>query len=57
MEYVLTLWLFWYSPFDAVLVEVAASSCEVALKSTLEHVKGDGVSEWEIISCHLTQDT
>lgn len=56
MEYVLTLWLFWYAPFDAILVEVRAPSCEIALKSAWEHVRYDGVSKFEVVSCLLIQD-
>ncbi|KKK98889.1 hypothetical protein LCGC14_2638240 [marine sediment metagenome] len=57
MEYILTIWLFWSIPFDAILVEVKAPSCKLALESVMDHVRGDGVSTFEIVSCHLVQDT
>ena len=56
MEYILTIWLFWSIPFDAILVEVKAPSCKIALKSVIDHTHGDGVSSFEIVSCHLVQD-
>ena len=55
MEYVLTIWLLWDIPFDAILVEVTASSCKKALWNIWEHVRGDGVSTFKIISCNLVQ--
>lgn len=55
MEYILTIWLFWLVPFDAMLVEVEASSCKIALKSVMDHIEGDGVSTFEIVSCLLVQ--
>ena len=53
MKYVLTIWLFWASA-ETVLINVTAPSCEVALNTVLQHVEGDGVTEFYIVSCGVS---
>ena len=56
MAYVLTIWLFWVSPFDAALIQYRGTSCDTALNEILTESIGDGVTSYEVVKCEVVQD-
>ncbi len=56
MTYLLTIWLIWSAPFDAVLVQYTAPTCIAAVGEVYDQVMGDGVTGFHIVSCNLVQE-
>jgi len=57
MIYLLTVWLIWSAPFNAVLVQYEAPSCAQAAEEIFNEVNGDGVTAYQVVSCVLVQKT
>jgi len=55
MTYLLTIWLIWSAPFDAVLVQYEAPSCLQAIEEVFDEVVNVGVTVYKVVSCDLIQ--
>lgn len=56
MTYILTIWLLWAAPIDAVLVQYQAASCSAALNEVMAVAAGDGVTQYHVVSCQLIRE-
>ena len=56
MTYILTIWLIWGTPFDAVLVMYEAPTCMTALTEVYNQVINDGVMDFHVVSCQRVQE-
>ncbi len=55
MTYILTIWLIWGTPFDAILVQYEAPTCVAAVTEIYNQVINDGVTDFHVVSCQLVQ--